>query len=54
MIHAQPQCERRRGVAAVEFALLLPFIMVLLLGIWEVGRLINADEIACGDAFAEL
>jgi Flp pilus assembly protein TadG len=44
MIHAHPQSERRKGVAAVEFALLLPFIMVMLLGIWEVGRLINADE----------
>jgi Flp pilus assembly protein TadG len=44
MIRAHAKCERRQGVAAVEFALLLPFIMILLLGIWEVGRLINADE----------
>lgn len=28
----------RRGVAAVELAVMLPFIAILLLGMWEVGR----------------
>ena len=30
----------RRGVAAVELAIMLPFLLVLLLGTWEVGRAI--------------
>jgi Flp pilus assembly protein TadG len=50
MIHPHRSRERRQGVAAVEFALLLPFIMVLLLGIWEVGRLINMDEMVNNSA----
>jgi Flp pilus assembly protein TadG len=28
----------RRGIATVEFALLLPFLLVLVSGLWEVGR----------------
>jgi Flp pilus assembly protein TadG len=38
------QC--RRAVATVEFALLLPFIMILLLGIWEIGRIADVSGIA--------
>src|SRR5262249_17463020 len=37
----------RRGVAAVEFAFLLPIIFTLLLGIWEVGRMIEIQQILC-------
>jgi Flp pilus assembly protein TadG len=33
------------GIAAVEFAALLPVIMILLLGIIEVGRLIEAQQV---------
>jgi Flp pilus assembly protein TadG len=36
---------RRRGLACVELALLLPFLLIMLLGIWEVGRLINVNQI---------
>jgi Flp pilus assembly protein TadG len=35
----------RRGVAAVEFAVLLPLIMMLLMGIIEVGRLIEMQQV---------
>jgi Flp pilus assembly protein TadG len=45
MIQLNSLPPRRRGVAAVELALLLPIIMILLLGIWEVGRMIIIQQI---------
>jgi Flp pilus assembly protein TadG len=35
----------RHGVATVEFALLLPFLVTLLLGVWEVGRMIEVNQV---------
>jgi Flp pilus assembly protein TadG len=35
----------RRGVAAVEFAFVLPILLTLLVGIWELGRIINVEII---------
>lgn len=35
----------RRGIAVVELAVLLPFLVLLLFGIWEVGRLIELNQI---------
>lgn len=35
--------QRRRGVAAVEFAAVLPLLLLLLLGIWELGRIIQVQ-----------
>jgi Flp pilus assembly protein TadG len=35
----------RRAVAAVEFAVILPFLMIVLVGIWEVGRLVHVQQI---------
>lgn len=35
----------RRGIASVEFAILLPFLLVLLMGLWEVGRYIAMQDI---------
>jgi Flp pilus assembly protein TadG len=37
--------DQRRGVAAVELAVILPFIMTLLLGLWEIGRMIEVQQI---------
>jgi Flp pilus assembly protein TadG len=34
---------RRRGVAAVEFAFVLPLLLLLLIGIWELGRIIHVQ-----------
>ena len=40
-----PSHSCRRGVAAVELALLLPFLLALILGIWEIGRLTEAQQL---------
>ena len=34
----------RRGVAAVEFAVILPLLLLLLVGIWELGRIIHVQQ----------
>lgn len=34
----------RRGVAAVEAAFLMPFLFILIFGIWEVGQLVHVNE----------
>ena len=40
-----PPGRRRRGVAAVEFAVTVPLLLLLLVGIWELGRIINVQII---------
>jgi Flp pilus assembly protein TadG len=35
----------RRGVAVVELAVVLPFVTWLLIGVWEVGRLLDVQMI---------
>jgi Flp pilus assembly protein TadG len=37
--------ERRTGAAAVELAVLLPILAILLLGLWELGRLIWVQQV---------
>ena len=41
---------QRRAVAAVELAVVLPFIMGLLLGMWEVGRMVEMQQILANAA----
>ena len=41
---------RRRGVAAVEFAFVLPLLLLLLIGIWELGRILHVQTIMNGAA----
>src|SRR5262249_12665 len=38
-------CRRRRGVAATEMALLAPFLLMLLMGLWEVCRCIMIQNL---------
>jgi Flp pilus assembly protein TadG len=35
----------RRGVAAVELAFLMPLLLGLIVGVWEVGRLVHVQQI---------
>jgi Flp pilus assembly protein TadG len=37
--------DRRRAAAAVEFGVVLPILLVMLLGIWEVGRVLQVRQI---------
>jgi Flp pilus assembly protein TadG len=41
---------RHDGVAAVEFAFVLPVLVVILLGLWEAGRLIQLQQILSNSA----
>ena len=43
-----PRTRRRGGTAAVEFAVCLPWIMFLLFGIWEVGRMVEVNQVMWG------
>lgn len=48
---SQTRCPARRGVAAVEFALVTTFFVVpLVIGVWEVGRLIQVQQIVSNAA----
>lgn len=37
--------KKRRGVAAVEAAVVLPVLIVIMFGVWEVGRMIQVKQI---------
>lgn len=48
-----PRTRDRRGLAAVETAFVLPLLLLLILGTWEVGRYLDASQViasACRDA----
>jgi Flp pilus assembly protein TadG len=36
---------RPRGVIAVECAMVLPLLLTILLGVWDIGRLVDASQI---------
>src|SRR5262245_17593976 len=53
MTHANQslfQIRNRKGVAAVELAVCLPFILILIFGLWEVGRLVQAQQLVVNAA----
>lgn len=35
----------RNGVAAVELAVCLPFLLIIVFGIWEIGRMVQAQQL---------
>ncbi|MGH7227021.1 MAG: TadE family protein, partial [Gemmataceae bacterium] len=41
---------RRHGVAAVEFALCMPVIALIMLGVWEVGRIVQVSNVLLNSA----
>jgi Flp pilus assembly protein TadG len=41
---------RRRGTAAVEFAVCLPVMVMILTGLWEIGRITEIQEIVWNSA----
>jgi Flp pilus assembly protein TadG len=45
MMAARHQSRSRRGVATVEFAVAAPLFVLLLVGIWEVGRMVEVQQI---------
>lgn len=40
----------RAGTAAVELAVCLPFLLILIAGLWEVGRMVQAEQIIANGA----
>jgi len=40
----------RLGTAAVEFAICLPFLVVLIMGVWEVGRMVAVQQLLANAA----
>src|SRR5262245_53357546 len=45
MVRRKTNKPRRPGVAAVELAVVLPFLVFLLLGVWEVGRMVEVKQL---------
>lgn len=41
---------QRRGTAAVELAVCAPLLLVLLTGVWEVGRMVSAQQMIANAA----
>ena len=44
------QARNPRGIATVELAVILPFLLILLLGVWEIGRLIQVQQVMSNSA----
>jgi Flp pilus assembly protein TadG len=45
MIRTSARSARRHGAAAVEMAMVLPLLVWLLVGVWEVGRMVEVQQI---------
>jgi Flp pilus assembly protein TadG len=50
MSYRKQQTATRRGAALVEFAFLIPVLLTLLLGIWELGRMVETQQVVSNAA----
>jgi Flp pilus assembly protein TadG len=50
MTNSARRPEDRRAVVAVEAAIVLPVLLIMMLGIWEVGRIIQVQQILVNSA----
>jgi Flp pilus assembly protein TadG len=50
MIRRPPHREPRRGTAAVEFAVTSLFLFPLIIGLWEVGRMVQVQQLLANAA----
>jgi Flp pilus assembly protein TadG len=50
MTNSARRPEDRRAVVAVEAAVVLPILLIMMLGIWEVGRIIHVQQILVNSA----
>jgi Flp pilus assembly protein TadG len=44
-VHSRRDTPRRRGAAAAEFAVCLPLVLLMMAGLWEVGRMVEVEQI---------
>lgn len=50
MIKRTPNRISRRGIVATEAAIVMPFLIITMFGVWEVGRLIQVNQIVVNSA----
>jgi Flp pilus assembly protein TadG len=50
MKNSARRSEDRRGAVVVEAAVVLPILLIMMLGIWEVGRIIHVQQILVNSA----
>lgn len=43
-------CSRRHGAAVVEMVFVMPLLLGLMIGIWELGRIVQVQQILTGSA----
>jgi Flp pilus assembly protein TadG len=50
MIKRPPNKRSRRGIAACEAAMVMPLLIITMFGVWEVGRMIQVNQIVNNSA----
>lgn len=50
VMHCKRKSSLRRGVAAVEMAICAPIIILLLAGVWELGRMLEVQQVIANAA----